>query len=74
MKSGSHIEAHQCLNKALQIDPDNLDALVARGCLFANTNNLPKAAEDFEKVLAIDTNHVNARKYMSETLFELGKM
>ena len=32
-KAGRHIEAMQYLNKALQIDEENVDALVARGAL-----------------------------------------
>ena len=32
-KSGQETEAFQCLNKALQIDPCNVDGLVARGAL-----------------------------------------
>ena len=32
-KEGKHIEAMQHLNKALQIDSDNVEALVARGAL-----------------------------------------
>lgn len=56
------------------MDSDNIDALVARGCLYANTNSLIKAAEDFDKALSIDPEHINARKYMSETLQEMGKL
>ena len=32
-KEGKHVEAMQHLNKALQIDADNVEALVARGAL-----------------------------------------
>lgn len=32
-KSGRHSEAFQCLNKALNIDPRNVEGLVARGAL-----------------------------------------
>ena len=32
-KEGRQMEAMQCLNKALQIDADNVEALVARGAL-----------------------------------------
>ncbi|XP_053214590.1 tetratricopeptide repeat protein 14-like isoform X2 [Panonychus citri] len=74
LKAGSYLESQQCLNKALQMDSDNIDALVARGCLYANTNSLIKAAEDFDKALSIDPEHINARKYMSETLQEMGKL
>lgn len=72
-KSGNHVEAYQCLNKALQIDPENVEAFVARGALFANNNNIKKAIEDFEKALEINPLHGNAQKYLSETLVVLGK-
>ncbi|XP_049516540.1 serine/arginine repetitive matrix protein 2-like [Dermacentor silvarum] len=71
-KAGNHSEAFACLNKALQIDPKNVDALVARGALFANNSKLRCALEDFEQALTLNPNHPNARKYMSETLFALG--
>ncbi|CAN7997075.1 unnamed protein product [Ixodes pacificus] len=72
-KAGNHSEAFACLNKALQIDPENVEALVARGALFANNSNLRRALEDFEQALTLNPNHPNARKYMSETLVALGK-
>ncbi|XP_075748431.1 uncharacterized protein LOC119164176 isoform X3 [Rhipicephalus microplus] len=72
-KAGNHSEAFGCLNKALQIDPENVEALVARGALFANNSNLRRALEDFEQALTLNPNHPNARKYMSETLVALGR-
>lgn len=33
-KEGKHTEAMQLLNKALQIDEDNVEALVARGAVW----------------------------------------
>lgn len=33
-KAGKHTEAMQHLNKALQIDSENVEALVARGALY----------------------------------------
>ncbi len=61
------------LFQALKIDPENVEALVARGALFANNTKLRKAVEDFEKALSIDPEHKNAKKYMCETLVALGK-
>lgn len=73
MRAGKELEAHQQLNKALQIDPDSVDAYVARGCLFANNGSLKKALDDFERALDINPNHSNARKYMSDTLLDFAK-
>lgn len=72
-KVGQHVEAFQCLNKALNIDPRNVEGLVARGALYANKGSFLKAVEDFEKALKLNAYHVNARKYMGETLVALGR-
>lgn len=72
-KSGRHSEAFQSLNTALSIDPRNLEGLVARGALYANSASFKKAIEDFEMALKINPNHPNTRKYMGETLIALGR-
>lgn len=72
-KDGRHSEAFQCLNKALNIDPRNVEGLVARGALYANNGSFKKAVEDFENALQLNPSHANARKYMGETLVALGR-
>ena len=72
-KSGRHSEAFQCLNKALTVDPKNVEGLVARGALYANSGSFKKAIEDFETALKLNQTHANARKYMAETLVALGR-
>ena len=67
-KSGNNLEAFQCLNKALTIDKDNVEGLVARGALYANNGSLERAIADFRKGLDINPDHKNAKKYLSETL------
>jgi len=52
----------------LSIDKDNVEALVARGALHANNGSLEQAIADFRAGLAIDPDHKNAKKYLSETL------
>lgn len=68
------MEANQMLTKALQIDPLSVDALVARGCLFANIENHRKALDNFQQALDLDPTHKNARMYMLTTLIEHGRM
>lgn len=72
-KNGQQVEAFQCLNKALNIDPRNVEGLVARGALYANRGSFLKGLKDFEKALILNKYHVNARKYMGETLVALGR-
>lgn len=72
-KAGKHPEAFQCLNEALKIDQRNVEGLVARGALYANSGTFKKAIADFETSLQINPNHANARKYMGETLVALGR-
>ncbi|XP_058447447.1 tetratricopeptide repeat protein 14 homolog [Malaya genurostris] len=72
-KEGRHSEAFQCLNKALSIDARNVEGLVARGALYANSGSFKKAVDDFEMALKINSSHANARKYMGETLVALGR-
>ena len=50
-----------------------MEGLVARGVLFANSGSFSKAIVDFEAALKINQNHVNAKKYLGETLLALGR-
>jgi len=72
-KEGSNVEAFQCLNKALSIDSNSVEALVARGALYANNGSLEKAVADFEAGLALNGEHRNAKKYLCETLLAMAK-
>jgi len=72
-KENNHMEAFQCLNKALSIDPRNVEGLVARGALYANSGSFDKAIIDFEAALKLNGNHANAKKYLGETLLALGR-
>nr|CAG4641680.1 EOG090X05S8 [Eurycercus lamellatus] len=72
-KTGMETEAFQCLNKALHIDPLNVEGLVARGALYANKGSYDKAISDFELALKERPNHANATNYMSETLVAYAK-
>ncbi|XP_030838167.1 filaggrin isoform X2 [Strongylocentrotus purpuratus] len=72
-KASRYLEAMQQLNRALEIDAENVEGLVARGALFANQNNLSKAIKDFAEALRIRPSHKNANRYMCQTLYEKGK-
>ncbi|XP_077983119.1 uncharacterized protein LOC144437959 [Glandiceps talaboti] len=72
-KEGGYIEAMQYFNHALQLDKQNVEALVARGALYANRDSLDKAIGDFEDALKINSIHRNARKYLCQTLIVKAK-
>ncbi|XP_025051768.1 tetratricopeptide repeat protein 14 isoform X1 [Alligator sinensis] len=71
-KAGRHVEAMNEYNKALEIDEQNVEALVARGALYATKGSLNKAIDDFEVALENCPTHRNARKYLCQTLVERG--
>ncbi|KAG9494034.1 hypothetical protein GDO78_001727 [Eleutherodactylus coqui] len=71
-KLGRHVDAMNEYNKALEIDPKNVEALVARGALYATKGSLNKAIDDFEIALENCPVHKNARKYLCQTLVERG--
>ncbi|XP_055977748.1 tetratricopeptide repeat protein 14 [Sorex fumeus] len=71
-KVGRHVDAMNEYNKALEIDKQNVEALVARGALYATKGSLNKAIEDFELALETCPTHRNARKYLCQTLVERG--
>ncbi|XP_061680938.1 tetratricopeptide repeat protein 14 isoform X2 [Syngnathoides biaculeatus] len=72
-KQGHHVEAMNEYNKALDIDTNNVEALVARGALYANKGVMVKAISDFELALETCPDHRNAKKYLCQTLVERGK-
>ncbi|XP_033821653.1 tetratricopeptide repeat protein 14 isoform X1 [Periophthalmus magnuspinnatus] len=72
-KNGRHVEAMNEYNKALDIDTNNVEALVARGALYANKGSILKAISDFELALENCPDHRNAKKYLSQTLVERGR-
>ncbi|KAL5004741.1 hypothetical protein ScPMuIL_018197 [Solemya velum] len=72
-KSGKHLEALQLLNKSLQIDNFNVEALVARGALYANNESFSQAIKDFKEALKVNAQHTNARSYLYETMLAQGR-
>ncbi|KAH9514682.1 Tetratricopeptide repeat protein 14 [Bulinus truncatus] len=72
-KQGKYLEAMQHLNRALQIDKENVEALVARGALYANQEHFSHAIKDFQEALEINPKHGNAKTYLTETLLTAGK-
>lgn len=71
-KAGNFDAAMKYFEHALQIDNENVEALVARGALCANEGKISAAIKDFRDALAICPTHRNANKYLTATLVEYG--
>ncbi|GAX77486.1 hypothetical protein CEUSTIGMA_g4930.t1 [Chlamydomonas eustigma] len=63
-KSGTYNEAMRYYDRAIELFPGNADAFVARGAAHANMKHLVEAANDFKTALSMDSNNVNAMRYL----------
>jgi len=48
--------------KALELDPENVNYLINYGTILAESGKIEKAAEQWRKVLSLDPGNVQARK------------
>eukprot|EP00118_Oscarella_pearsei_P000019 m.3992 g.3992 ORF g.3992 m.3992 type:complete len:486 (+) comp10055_c0_seq1:1517-2974(+) len=72
LKSGKAEKAVKYFDQSLLIEPQNVEAYVARGALHANDDNYYDAIKDFKSALKFHANHRNAKKYLAETQLALG--
>ncbi|KAL5471477.1 hypothetical protein EMCRGX_G029597 [Ephydatia muelleri] len=72
-KSGESKAAMRYFNHALEIDSSNVEGLVARGALYANSGHYEQALKDFQSALTIKQSHKNARRYLVETQTAYGQ-
>ncbi|KAL4420925.1 hypothetical protein ABPG77_001408 [Micractinium sp. CCAP 211/92] len=63
-KAGDLAGALPCYDQALQLDPGNADALVARGAALANRREWQRASDDLEAALQLQPQHSNAQLYL----------
>ncbi|KJH46041.1 tetratricopeptide repeat protein [Dictyocaulus viviparus] len=68
MKSGNRESAIVVLNQALEINPECVEALVARGAAYSTNGQYVLAEADFDQALSLVPTHTNARNYLVETL------
>jgi len=66
-KSNEYEKAIKVYNHAIEIDPNCVDAYVAKGAAYANQEHYMLAIKNFEKALQIDPKCVNAKKYLKAT-------
>ncbi|CAL1267947.1 unnamed protein product [Larinioides sclopetarius] len=72
-RSGNLYKALHYANKAIAFNPDNIQARVTRGTVYANLGKMKKAFIDTEDSLKLDSKHESARKQMSELLVAASK-
>lgn len=60
MDGSDHAAAHELFNKALELDPACVDALLHRSNLHVVQSNNDKAKEDLDTVVALQPNHLLA--------------
>ena len=65
-KRGDYTTAIKCYEQALELDPRNAVAFVAKGAALANQGKFKDAAMDLEKALKINPQVENAQKYLDD--------
>ena len=65
-KRGDYTTAIKCYEQALELDPRNAVAFVAKGAALANQGKFKDAAMDLEKALKINPQVENAQKYLED--------
>jgi len=70
-KEGLYEKAMASYGHALEVDPQNADAHVARGAAYANQNLLEAAGHEFDAALKVEPEHPNAAKYREATKAKL---
>ncbi|GLI68880.1 hypothetical protein VaNZ11_013427 [Volvox africanus] len=67
-KQGNYADAHKAYTRALELDPGNAEAYVARGAAHANQRAFPDAERDLRRALELDPGHRNAATYLDAVL------
>ena len=65
-------DAARSFDRVLAIAPKNVQTLVAAGFAHAGMNDYPVARDDYQKALAVDSNHIVARRGLALALVGLG--
>lgn len=60
LKNGQFDGAISEFNKAIKINPENVDAYYYRGCAYFSKEKFKKALSDYNKAIEIDPGYVNA--------------
>ena len=71
---GARAEAINAYDRALQVDPQRIDALLNCGTLYYEDGNLEKASECFQRATALDADNALAHFNLGSVLDELGEV
>ncbi|MCP5464785.1 MAG: glycosyltransferase [Deltaproteobacteria bacterium] len=66
-------DVEDLLLKAIELDPNHMDAQVAYACFLQQEARYPDALEQFAKVIALKPEHAEAHFFLSSVLIELKK-
>ncbi|WP_439185679.1 tetratricopeptide repeat protein [Carboxylicivirga taeanensis] len=69
--SGQYDQAVECLNAALQVEPNNYTYHYLLGSAYERLKDYQKATEELEKVVALRPNHKNSIKKLGVIYFKL---
>uniref|UniRef100_A0A8B9JS23 S1 motif domain-containing protein n=1 Tax=Astyanax mexicanus TaxID=7994 RepID=A0A8B9JS23_ASTMX len=72
-KSGRHVEAMNEYNKALEIDTNNVEALVARGALLEEEEKLVTAESLYKKAISLDETFQEAEEALRKLQMHIQK-
>jgi tetratricopeptide (TPR) repeat protein len=72
--TGARAEAINAYDRALQVDPQRIDALLNCGTLYYEDGNLEKASECFQRATALDADNALAHFNLGSVLDELGEV
>jgi tetratricopeptide (TPR) repeat protein len=67
------LDALACLERWLQYQPDNVQALFLRGNFYRQLNKLPKAAPDYRRAVELDPERDDARSWFTVCLLETAR-
>jgi tetratricopeptide (TPR) repeat protein len=72
--TGTRAEAINAYDRALEVDPQSLDALLNCGTLYYEDGNLEKASEYFQRAIALDADSALAHFNLGSVLDETGEV
>ncbi|KAI6234763.1 Tetratricopeptide repeat protein 14 isoform X3 [Aphelenchoides fujianensis] len=73
IRNHQNFEAIQCCNSALNVQPNNLDALLGRAIAANNMENFASAVLDLDRILKAAPDHPRARSIIDKVLVQHGE-